>query len=181
MRRLTRIMCSIFRAASFVGRCRVYRGASAAIMLLFYLIGTSSWHVAAIAQGQAAERPETLRKLPLTKFYDTAKPLPPANPGELIRSSEFYEYNLPADVNAVRILYHSNSAAGGDVAASGVVLFPDHKPPAGGRPVIAWAHSLNGVARDYAPSLDRNLQHGAFLSLYVRLGYAVVATDYTCL
>src|SRR4029077_5944205 len=79
----------------------------------------------------------------------------------------------------VRILYHSHSAAGDDVAASGVVLFPDHKPPAGGWPVIAWAHSLNGIARNCAPSLDRNLQHGPFLSMYVRLGYAVVATDYT--
>lgn len=138
----------------------------------------------ATAQDQATASPKRsdilrFRKLPLTKFYDTANPLPAAKPGELIRSAEFYEYNLPEDVNAVRILYHSHSAAGDDVAASGVVLFPDGKPPGGGWPVIAWAHSLNGVARDCAPSLDRNLQHGPFLSMYVRLGYAVVASDYT--
>jgi acetyl esterase/lipase len=45
--------------------------------------------------------------------------------------------------------------------------------------VIAWAHRLSGVARSCAPSLERNLLHGPFLSMYVNLGYAVVATDYT--
>jgi acetyl esterase/lipase len=154
------------------------------IAVILLCLSMASSATIATAQDQAtrsAKRSDILRfrKLPLTKFYDTANPLPPGKPGELIRSAEFYEYNLPEDVNAVRILYHSHSAAGEDVATSGVVLFPDAKPPAGGWPVIAWAHSLNGVARDCAPSLDRNLQHGPFLSMYVRLGYAVVATDYT--
>jgi len=45
--------------------------------------------------------------------------------------------------------------------------------------VIAWAHDLSGVARQYAPSLARNLNRGPLLSMYVSLGYAVVATDYT--
>ena len=155
-----------------------------ALWVILLCVSMASFANVATAQDQATaslKRSDILpfRKLPLTKFYDTANPLPPGKPGELIRSAEFYEYNLPEDVNAVRILYHSHSAAGEDVAASGVVLFPDHKPPAGGWPVIAWAHSLNGIARDCAPSLDRNLQHGPFLSMYVRLGYAVVASDYT--
>jgi hypothetical protein len=105
--------------------------------------------------------------------------LPPGKPGELIRKEEFEEYDLPPGVLAVRILYHSRSAAGEDVATSGVVLYPDAKAPTGGWPVIAWAHDLNGVARQCAPSLARNLQHGPLLSMYVNLGYAVAATDYT--
>jgi hypothetical protein len=115
----------------------------------------------------------------LTKFYDTPEPLPAGSPGELIRSDEFLAYDLPMGVSAVRFLYHSRSASGGDVAASGVVLFPDKKAPAGGWPVIAWAHDAIGVARQCAPSLARNLQHGPFLTMYVNVGYAVVATDYT--
>src|SRR5580704_16693718 len=51
-------------------------------------------------------------------------------------------------------------------------------PPAGGCPVIAWAHGFNGAARQCAPSLMRGLYYGPFLSMYVNLGYAVVATDY---
>ena len=83
-------------------------------------------------------------------------------------------------MSVVRILYHSRSASGQDVAASGVVLFPaEKKPPSGGWPVIAWAHGITGVARSCAPSLRRNLGHGPFLSMYVNLGYALVATDYT--
>jgi hypothetical protein len=124
-------------------------------------------------------RPEIQRTFPLTKFYDTPNPLPPGKPGELIRKEEFEEYDLSPSVFSVRILYHSRSAAGEDVPTSGVVLYPDGKAPASGWPVIAWAHDLNGVARQCAPSLTRNLQHGPFLSMYVNLGYAVVATDYT--
>ena len=126
------------------------------------------------------KRLEILRGLPITKFYDTPDPLPAGKPGAIIRSESFEEYELPFSVSAVRILYHSRSAAGEDVAASGLVLLPyDKKPPAGGWPVIAWAHGAAGVARACAPSLMRNVGHGPFLSMYVNLGYAVVATDYT--
>jgi Secretory lipase len=140
--------------------------------------------VAAIAYLQAQTKElgkrSEIRGLPITKFYDTPDPLPAGKPGELIRSEEFDGYELPFSVSAVRILYHSRSATGGDVAASGVVLFPeDKKPPAGGWPVIAWAHGPDGVARACAPSLMRNLGHGPFLAMYVNLGYAVVAPDYT--
>jgi len=121
-----------------------------------------------------------LHTLPLTRFYDTSHPLPAGKPGELIRSESFVEYELPPEVSAVRILYHSRSASGEDVATSGVVLIPsEQKPPAGGWPVIAWAHGATGVARVCAPSLMRNVGHGPFLSMYVNLGYAIVATDYT--
>ena len=126
-----------------------------------------------------ARRSDRLRTLPLTKFYDTPNPLPAGKPGELIRSEPSDDYDLSADFSAVRILYHSRSASGGEVAASGVVLVPDRKPPAGGWPVIAWAHGFSAAARQCAPSLLRNLYYGPLLSMYVNLGYAVVATDYT--
>jgi len=125
------------------------------------------------------KRSAILRALPVTKFYDTPHPLLAGKPGELIRSESFEEYELPLSVSAVRIVYHSRSATGEDVATSGVVLIPYGKnPPAGGWPVIAWAHGTTGVARSCAPSLSRNVGHGPFLSMYVNLGYAVVATDY---
>ena len=127
-----------------------------------------------------AKRSEIMQALPITKFYDTPAPLPAGKPGELIRSEEFDGYELPFSVSALRILYHSRSAAGADVAASGVVLIPSEgKPPAGGWPVIAWAHGAAGVSRRCAPSLMRNVGHGPFLSMYLNLGYAVVAPDYT--
>ena len=135
----------------------------------------------AAAQTQiAAPKPSIRRTLPLTSFYDTRNPLPAGKEGELIRSERFEQYTLAPGVSAIRILYHSRSANGDDVAASGVVLFPEEEtPPAGGWPIIAWAHGSRGVARQCAPSLTRDLYYGSFLSMYVELGYAVVATDYT--
>ncbi len=134
------------------------------------------------AQSQAPPPPPKIshasRTFPLTKFYVTPDPLPAGKPGELIRSEPFYEYNLSYEISAVRILYHSRSPSGGDVAVSGVVLLPEGTPPAGGWPVIAWAHDFNGSARECAPSLLRNLNEGPLLSMYAGLGYAVVATDY---
>lgn len=135
-----------------------------------------------VAQSQATVPRRLLadrRHLHLSKFYDTPKPLPAGKPGELIRSEPADDYSLAGDFSAFRILYHSRSANGQDVSASGVVLVPEGKPPAGGWPVIAWAHGFTGAARQCAPSLLRNLGYGPFLSMYLDLGYAVVAADYT--
>ena len=153
---------------------RIAQKAGLAILLWFTCAGATMLR----AQDSTTGRRPHARNLPLTKFYETPNPLPAGNPGELIRSTAFDDYDLPITVSAVRILYHSRSASGEDIASSGVVLFPDKKAPAGGWPVIAWAHDLNGVARSCAPSLARNLRHGSFLSMYVQLGYAIVATDY---
>ncbi len=117
--------------------------------------------------------------LPLTSFYDAPHPLPPGKPGELVRSEPIDQYNLPYELSAVRILYHSRTTKGEDVAVSAVVLIPDGKPPAGGWPVIAWAHEFRGAARQCAPSLMKNLGAGPLLAMYANLGYAVVATDYS--
>ena len=125
------------------------------------------------------EKPARSRgTLPISKFYETPDPLPWGTPGTLIRSEPSDDYDLSAEYSALRILYHSRSASGGDVAVSGVVLVPDGKPPAGGWPVIAWAHGFTGVARRCAPSLLRNLGSGPFLSMYLSQRYAVIATDY---
>jgi hypothetical protein len=121
---------------------------------------------------------EIHRWLPLTKFYDAPQPLPRGKPGDLIRSEESEDYALAPGINALRILYHTVAANGDAEASSGFILYPDEKPPAGGWPIIAWAHEANEVARQCAPSLSRILAHGPFLAMYVNLGYAVVATDY---
>src|SRR5712692_337712 len=137
--------------------------------------------VAAFAHGQMAvpaKQSHPPHVLPLTKFYDTTNPLPPGKPGGLIRFEPLNDYELPLAVSAVRILYHSRSAKGKDIAVSGVVLVPPGAPPVGGWPVIAWAHDFRGAARQCAPSLMKNLSAGPFLTMHVNLGYAVVVTDY---
>lgn len=137
----------------------------------------------ACAQDQAPAAPprpyHAIGTIPLTPFYDTPDPLPAGKPGELIRFEQAYEYDLSYEASKYRILYHSRSPQGKDVAASGVVLVPNGAPPKGGWPVIAWAHEFNGSARQCAPSLLKNLKEGPLISMYVSIGYAVVATDYS--
>ncbi|MBV9725401.1 MAG: hypothetical protein JO299_09520, partial [Gammaproteobacteria bacterium] len=84
--------------------------------------------------------------LPRTGFFDTPS-LAGSKPGALLRQEPFAGYAVPAGARAIRILYHSLNADGGDVATSGVVLIPGGQTPAGGWPVIVWAHGTSGVAR----------------------------------
>jgi Secretory lipase len=150
------------------------KGEHAAFCLAAVLVA-----VTALAQRPPAPppRPGGVRLLPLTKFYDTDG-APSARPGELVRSEAAYDYALSPEIRTVRILSGSRSAAGGSVYASGVVLFPQGAAPAGGWPVLAWAHPFVGVGRGCAPSLTANIYMGSYLSMYVKLGFAVVATDY---
>ena len=135
------------------------------------------FHSLCKAQASSSKRSSSLPAR-ITKFYETPKPLPPGKPGELIQSAPANDYFLSADFAAYRILYHSRSASDQDVAVSGVVLVPEKTPPKEGWPVIAWAHGFTGAGRQCAPSLLRNLHSGPFFSMYINLGYAVVATDY---
>lgn len=122
----------------------------------------------------ATVREETISE----NFYNLPDPIPPGKPGDLIRAEPYDDYALPYSVSVIRDLYHSVNAIGQDVAASGVILVPQGQEPDGGWPVIAWAHPFIGAARNCAPSLMKGLYGGAFLSMYVSMGYAVVVSDY---
>jgi pimeloyl-ACP methyl ester carboxylesterase len=116
--------------------------------------------------------------LPRTAFYQTPA-LSGSQPGALLRRESFAGYAVPSGATAVRILYHSLSSEGAQVATSAVVLIPPGPAPAGGWPVIAWAHGTSGVARMCAPSLQKDMEYGEEgLMPMVRAGFAVVATDY---
>ena len=129
-----------------------------------------------LAEAQAAERADGL---PITDFYSTPRNLSATKPGELLRKESFTGYSLPKGATAVRILYHSLDATGGNVATSGVVLIPAGTPPATGWPIIAWAHGTSGVARLCAPSAMKDVYYGdEGLMPMVAAGFAVVATDY---
>jgi hypothetical protein len=126
-----------------------------------------------------AVKMEQSTALPITAFYDTPANLADSKPGDLLRQEVFAGYTLPAGTSAIRILYHSAEPDGTDVATSGVVLVPAGPVPAGGWPVIAWAHGTSGVARQCAPSAMSDVYYGGLgLSQMLEAGFAVVATDY---
>lgn len=82
-------------------------------------------------------------------FYDIPDPLPPGEPGQLIRIQEL---GAGDGRRSVRVLYHSRDAADRDRAVSGVITYPTTPPPADGWPVVAWAHGTTGLAPACAPS-----------------------------
>lgn len=148
------------------------------------LLCIASGPVAAEEEGLPTSPVQALKmehddSLPRTQFYDTPATLSSTKPGDLLRQENFADYTLPAGAKAVRILYHSQSAEGRDVATSAVVLIPAGTPPSGGWPLVAWAHGTSGVARQCAPSLMKDVYYGDE-GLYTMLGagLAIVATDY---
>jgi pimeloyl-ACP methyl ester carboxylesterase len=126
-----------------------------------------------------ANKMEQADALPIGEFYSPPANLSQTKPGDLLRKESFAGYTLPKGATAVRILYHSLDATGGDVATSGVVLIPAGTAPPTGWPIIAWAHGTSGVARRCAPSAMKDVYYGdEGLMPMVAAGFAVVATDY---
>lgn len=111
----------------------------------------------------------------LPDFYGVPDPLPPAAPGTLIKSEAVDVPGLNGAMS--RVMYHSTTLAGADIAVTGLILVPKGTAPSGGWPVITWAHGTTGIADICAPSL----KPGDFVQLANGLldaGYLVVATDY---
>jgi acetyl esterase/lipase len=112
-----------------------------------------------------------------TNFYVPQAGAVAAAPGTVIRQQEIV--GAPEGATAYRILYTSTGLDGHSIAVSGVVIVPQGQAPAGGWPVIAWAHPTTGVVPRCAPSeaifLFQQIQG---LREMMRGGYVVAATDY---
>ena len=119
---------------------------------------------------------------PSGDFYAIPDPLPAGPPGSPIWAEPVA---APPGALAWRILYHSRTIHDEDIAVSGLVVAPDREPPAGGFPVVAYAHGTTGLADPCAPSkAARPLADGDEAAGDLPLpplwedGYVVVATDY---
>ena len=109
-------------------------------------------------------------------FYSTTKAELPGDPGSIIRAEPIHAF---AGAKAWRVLYRSVGLKNEPIAVSGIVVAPEANAPAGGYPVVAWAHPTTGIARRCAPSLGSDvLRTIPQLRLMVGLGFAVAATDY---
>ncbi|MFE7797225.1 lipase family protein [Nocardia sp. NPDC057440] len=87
----------------------------------------------------------------------------------------------PGSVNSTRIIYRTSTANDVPTEASAAVYFPPGPAPAGGWPVIAWAHGTVGLGDDCAYSIagpSAAERDWAYLGTWLRQGYAIVAADY---
>ncbi|WP_227997298.1 lipase family protein [Nocardia australiensis] len=88
---------------------------------------------------------------------------------------------LPGSVNSTRIQYWTTTANDVPSVASAAVYFPPGEAPAGGWPVIAWAHGTVGLGDDCAYSVAGPAaiaRDWAYLGTWLEQGYAIVAADY---
>ena len=112
-----------------------------------------------------------------TAFYDASARELAGPPGSLIRSEPMPF--APAGAQAYRVLYRSVGMHGEPIAVSGVIIVPPGPAPAGGRPIVAWAHPTTGVVPRCAPSLAIFVfQQMAALRQLIEQGAVVAATDY---
>ncbi|RJL23646.1 lipase family protein [Bailinhaonella thermotolerans] len=118
-------------------------------------------------------------------FYQPPSPLPPGNPGDLIRHEEITAYADPAktlrlDAHSWRIMYHSTSATGERIAVTGSYFVPKGIY-LGKRPLVAFAVGTKGLGDLCAPSWGLTLgqdYEGLAIKSYLEKGWAVVVTDY---
>jgi acetyl esterase/lipase len=98
-------------------------------------------------------------------------------PGSIIREESMG--NSPPGGIAHRVLYRSTSPDGKPIAVSGVIIIPPGTAPAGGWPVVAWAHPTTGIVPRCAPSLAMFIfQQIAGSRPLTEQGFAIAATDY---
>ena len=88
---------------------------------------------------------------------------------------------VPGTGRGYRLTYVSRNGSGAKAATSGEVLLPAGTAPAGGWPVISWAHGTSGLADACAPSRvgpAEKARDFSYLATWMRQGYAFVGTDY---
>lgn len=117
----------------------------------------------------------------VSAFYTWEKDIP-KQPGKLLRSEPLpAEIGLTGAARQLRILYTSTDGLDGKTTntVSGALFIPKGTAPAGGWPVLTWAHGTVGLADICAPSWAGNIHRvRQYLNTWLHEGFAVVATDY---
>ena len=106
----------------------------------------------------------------------------PDGPGQMLRTEPLDPaLGLGMASEQFRILYSSTDGMDGkkQVVVSGAYFVPKGTAPAGGWPLVAWAHGTTGIADTCAPSWNKRSERDAsYLNAWLDQGYAIVATDY---
>jgi hypothetical protein len=113
-------------------------------------------------------------------LYDLPEPIPPGDPGEIVRLEPFY---ADQTMRVYRVLYRSRAADGvTDVGVIGTIWVPAGNPPQDGYPIVAWGPGNNGPGdgcRYTAPEpsgLDAD--YAEVITAFLRNGYVVAYTEY---
>src|ERR1700712_54050 len=84
---------------------------------------------------------------------------------------------VPGTAQAFRLTYVTTDALGHKALSSGEVFVPKGTAPAGGWPVISWAHGPSGLSDSCAPSWVGPAEPArdfGYLANWMKQGYAIV-------
>lgn len=131
---------------------------------------------------------------PVPPFYASVmKMTPEGKLGQVIKQEAIA--TSVKGVRAWRIAYISSDISGRKTIATGLVVAPMGPAPAGGRPVMSWAHGTTGAAQNCGPSqvIDPAVPLNEYFLVggnswtdygipsveeFIKEGYVLVATDY---
>ena len=131
---------------------------------------------------------------PVPPFYASVmKMTPEGKLGQVIKQEAIATSVKGA--RAWRIAYISSDISGRKTIATGLVVAPMGPAPAGGRPVMSWAHGTTGAAQNCGPSqvIDPAVPLNEYFLVggnswtdygipsveeFIKEGYVLVATDY---
>ncbi|MFH5211960.1 alpha/beta hydrolase family protein [Antrihabitans sp. NCIMB 15449] len=103
------------------------------------------------------------------------------SPGTVVSADPLpVEIRVPGSADAYRLTYWT-TGPDGPALSSGAVYLPPGSAPAGGWPIVAWAHGTLGLGDQCAYSVRGPLRPErdfAYLSTWLSKGYAIVASDY---
>ena len=117
--------------------------------------------------------------VPRGDLYAPPNPLPLAPPGTLIWAQPVSQPKLNPPATIWRILYHSRTRTGADIAVSGFAIVPlTPVAPGAKRAVYAWAHGSQGQGDQCAPSRQIRDNLPPYGGIEIGQGVAIVATDY---
>lgn len=84
---------------------------------------------------------------------------------------------IPGAATGRALTYRTTGPLGLPALSTGAVFTPPGSPPAGGWPVISWAHGTVGLGDRCSPTVTGKIG-GPYLAHWLSQGYAIVATDY---
>ncbi len=130
----------------------------------------------------------------LPPFYQGLAAINADQPLGTVVAREQVATSIPG-AEAWRIAYASSDVLDRKTLSSALVIAPVGAPPAGGRPIVAWAHGTTGTAQNCGPSQvfdpaqdlnEYNLVGGTSwtdfgvpaATHFIENGYVLVATDY---
>lgn len=147
------------------------------VIAIIVLAGLAGAALAGVAYVASRTVKTDVAQSRLDPFYTPPATLP--TPGSVIRTEP-----LGVTVTggtSLRMLYASSDVNRKSTASGAMVFLPSTPAPAGGRPVVAWAHGTVGQGDACAPSRSANplSQLDPWLTTMLQLGWIVVATDYT--